>query len=153
MLYIHLPQISSDNTETHYTDIRITVKNFINKTTKIIGHTHNSEQDLAVKSKDEEELLIDTSPRNSIAGTLFLSSTTNLIRDRAKQWKRNDAAVENWNLGCLMTFQTLLYKRIPRIVIDGDFIGLINNGVHLDKSSVFYYNLEPTRVFVLGGCE
>ncbi len=57
--------------ETLYRDMRLEVIYSINQSTKVIGHTHTSSQGGNIKLNEDEEIFIDSSPRNSIAGTLF----------------------------------------------------------------------------------
>ncbi len=147
--------------ETYYRDIRMDYTPMINQTTRIIGHTHNSEQSLIIKNNNEREISIDVSPRNSIAGTLFLDSTTGVLQDRCGQWKRKPRT-ESKNLGEITTSENLFLRRIPRTLLEGNFYGLlsaeqekdyVDQANHLSLLSVCRYTYFPTHNFIFGRLE
>lgn len=147
--------------ETYYRDIRMDYTPMINQSTKIVGHTHNSEQSLIIKNNNEREISIDVSPRNSIAGTLFLDSLTGVLQDRATQWKRKPRT-ESLNLGEIATSENLFLRRTPRTLLEGNFYGLItaeqekdyvDQANHLSLLSVCRYTYFPTHNFIFGRLE
>lgn len=97
LLYVYLmpfivpPQITTA-AETYYNDIRFTYISFINKSTKIIGQTHKSEQVASIKQRNEKPIYADDSPRNSIAGTLYLDRKIGVLQERTTRWERNNLA-------------------------------------------------------------
>lgn len=96
LLYVYLtpllpPMFSA--AETYYSDIRFDLTAFINKSTKIIGHTHKSERAATIKQRKEKEISVDDSPRNFIAGTMFLNRPpVGVIQERTKRWKIQSVA-------------------------------------------------------------
>ena len=73
--------------QTFYKDIRLEITQFINDTSKIIGQIHKQEQSVNKKANVDTEITIDDSPRNTIAGTLFLSTKTGLLQNRTQFWR------------------------------------------------------------------
>lgn len=163
LLYFQLidaDQAGTDN-GTFYKDLRLEYIPLVNQSTKIIGHTHNSNQELIIKNKSEREIPIDVSPRNSIAGTLFLDSTTGVLQDRATQWKRKPR-VEEKNLGEITTSENLFLRRVSRTLLEGSFYGLLSveqekdyefQPNHLSLLSVCRYTYFPIHNFIFGRLE
>lgn len=135
-----------------YKDIRLDYRAFINQTTKIIGHTHTSNQATVIKNKNEREIFIDNSPRNAIGGTLFVNSITGAIQTRAVFWNRH-TYTESKNLGEITTFENLFLRRIPRTLLEGTFYGLLSGGNHLSPLSVCRYTFFTDLNFIFGRLE
>lgn len=129
LLYFYLLKADNSGADagTFYKDIRLEYIPLINQSTKIIGHTHTNTQDLVIKNKEDVEIFIDSSPRNSIAGTLFLPSLTGLLQTRTTKWKRGTVG-ESRNLGDITTNEILFWRRIPRTILEGTFYGLVAGG-------------------------
>jgi hypothetical protein len=145
-------QAATASNETRYQDIRLEYFYNINESTKIIGQTHKTEQNAVIKQDNDIEIFVDDSPRNSIAGTFFLSTFTGLIQDKTVQWFLNDATHPR-KLGDLTTFEMLFWRRIVRMVLEGTFYGLISPdtlGDHASMLSVFNYTFFP-GVNLVGG--
>lgn len=138
--YLRVADLSGPINETYYKDIRFEYTALINESSKIIGQTHTSEQSENIKQNGEEEIFIDDSPRNSIAGTLFLNSVTGLLQDRALQWEHPYIGTP-FPLGQLITFEQLFWRRVSRSILDGTMYGLV---APLDKSNVIYYTITNT---------
>jgi len=138
--------------ENLYQDMRIEYIPMINQSSKIIGQTHTSNQNLTIKNTDEKEISIDSAPRNAIAGALFLNSLTGLLQTRCGQWLRSYAAGQK-NLGEITTFENLFLRRIPRTLLEGTFYGLISSGNHLTPLAVCRYTFFPTHNFIFGRLE
>lgn len=148
--------------ETQYRDIRLEYTPMINQSTKIIGHFHKDEQQLTIKNTDEKEIFVDSSPRNSLAGTLFLSTLTGVLRNRAVKWER-DTRTEALNLGEITTEENLFLRRIPRTLLEGNFYGLITPEEtaagpvqvvdHVSMLSVCKYTFFPLHNFIFGRLE
>ena len=112
--------------ETWYKNITFEIQYNINETTQIIGHTHTSTQNQNPKANEDVEIFIDDSPRNSIQGTLFLSTFTGLLQDRTTFWKR-PTVIEARKLGDITTFEQLFWRRAPRTKLEGQMYGLVQN--------------------------
>lgn len=146
----------STSKETHYKDIRMEYIPFINDSTKIIGHIHEDIQldTAAADTKNNEDVTIymDDSPRNSISGTLFLSTFTGLIQNRTVSWHRAGIS-ESKKIGEIMTEEILQWRSISRTKLEGAFRGLQQSSIPLTPLSVFkYQTLNPAR-FILGQSE
>lgn len=160
-LTVSLEDFTGGTGETQYRDITFEYFPMINQSTKIIGHTHTSDQKTLTKNKEEIEIHIDSSPRNSIAGTLFLSSTTGVLRDRCGQWNRA-TRTENKNLGEITTEENLFIRKEPRTLLEGTFYGLISppedaGGIdivdHLSIITLIRYTFFPLHNFIFGRLE
>ncbi len=156
LIYCYLPQatlsgvISTD--ETHIKDIRVTYTPFINDSIKIIGQVHNSEQSLVIKNNEAIDINIDDAPRNSIAGTLFKSSFTNLIQDRTRNWYRITNPSEELRIGEITTFEQLFWRRNSRTKLEGTFYGLIQD-IHISMLAAIKNVAMPDLNFVFGSLE
>lgn len=159
LLYFYLAP--NGTSESYYKDIRLDYQYLINQSTKIIGHTHTSDQRTNTKNIDEREIFLDVSPRNSIAGTLFLPTTTGVLRDRCGQWNRA-TRTEAKNLGEITTEENLFIRRISRTLLEGTFYGLISppedaGGIdivdHLSIITVVRYTFFPDHNFIFGRLE
>lgn len=135
MVIVSLAQCDSGN-ETYYRNISFTIEQFVNGQSKIIGQTHNCLQDEDIKKNSEETIFIDDSPRNSIKGTLFFDSLTNLINDRTRQWTdgTNTATFTGVTIQFIEPNQILIINSPTfafniggSIIING---GAANNGVY-----------------------
>lgn len=92
----------------------------------IIGQTHTNTQNQNPKANEDVEIFIDDSPRNSIQGTLFLSTFTGLLQDRTTTWMR-PTVTEARRLGDITTFEQLFWRRTARTKLEGQMYGLIQN--------------------------
>lgn len=153
LLYVFLPTISPGfSDETWYRDIRFEYIASVNGSTKIIGQQHQTIQAKNTKQNEDKEIFIDDSPRNSIAGTLFLPTLTGLLYDRTSQWFLNDPG-DTRKLGDLTTFETLFWRRIVRSILEGTLRGLISadtGGDHISMLSVFNCSLFPDLNYIWG---
>lgn len=142
--------------ETHYKDIRFTYTALINESTKIIGHTHKAEQAATIKQNEDEEIFVDDSPRNFIAGTLFLNRPpVGAIQERTSLWYRFTSPAERKKLGQITTREQLQWRSKARTILEGSFIGLLheNGHRHVSMLSVFRSSLTPELNFVPGKLE
>jgi hypothetical protein len=112
--------------ETYYKDIRLDYTPLINQTTKIIGQTHETNQIGNVKNNSDTEIFVDSSPRNSIIGTLFLNEMNGVIQKRTVKW-RHPYLNQSENLGNLITFEEMFWRRKPRTILEGTLYGLIRD--------------------------
>src|SRR6185312_2936987 len=83
--------------EITYKDIRLEYYPLVNQTTKIIGQTHETNQVGNVKNNNDSEFFIDSSPRNSIAGTLFLNQMDGILQKRTVKWRHPYFPTESKN--------------------------------------------------------
>lgn len=147
-LYIKLGQVSNVHQETLYKDIRIEYIPSVNESTKIKGHSHTSTQLTETKNNEDVEIGIDTSPRNSVVGTLFLPLMNGILQKLTTKWLRGHMVtggglpMERRNLGDITTTEILFWRRLSRTILEGSFIGLIHDSGHrhLSLLSVMRYN-------------
>lgn len=154
LLTVYLQAFSSVGAgENFFRDVRLEYIARINQSTKIIAHTHKSLQESTTKNIDEKEIFLDSSPRNFIAGTLFLESTTGVLRDRCDTWSRATAPYEDLKLGHIITFEELFLRKEARTLLEGNFFGLLSGENHLSLLSVLRYTYFPTHNFIFGKLE
>jgi hypothetical protein len=129
---------------TDWKDLNLTLNQFINNSTQIIGQTHNNSQTPDIRNNEQFDVSLDDSPRNTIKGTLFTDALTNfdftdtdtgeetdignIYFTRTSSWHRQ-GVTEARRLGDLNTFNDLFIQRVVRMVVQGDFFGL--NGINL----------------------
>lgn len=150
-LYIKLAQASTSNQETHFKDIRLEYIPTINQSTKIKGHTHTDTQAPDIKQNEDIEIFCDTSPRNSVVGTLFLNSLNGILQKLTTKWLRGHMVtggglpMERRNIGDITTTETLFWRRITRNMLEGSLSGLLHNSKHRHISllSVMRYTYGP----------
>lgn len=163
-LYFYLETLDPNNPATQptwYKDIRLEYTPLIAGSAKVIGHTHTSDQRNLIKNLDEKQLSIDVSPRNAIAGTLFLPTVTGVLQDRCTQWIRKPRT-ESKNLGDITTSENLFLRRISRTLLEGTFYGLISPPQptagsdivdHITILTVIRYTFFPDHNFIFGRLE
>ncbi|HZW66940.1 MAG TPA: hypothetical protein VFF23_14700 [Hanamia sp.] len=151
--YLRVYDFSNPKNETYYSDIRFEYTVRLNESTKIIGQTHQQTQAGVIKNNEDVEIFIDSSPRNSIAGTLFLDEKIGLLQKRTAQWRHPYKPTQSVKLGDLITYEQLFWRRITRTVLEGTLYGLISSGTHISLLSVFKYSYFPELNFVFGKME
>lgn len=147
-------QTDYTNENFQFKDIKLDYTFYINESTKITGQTHQTEQDAVIKQTEENGIFIDDSPRNAIAGTLFMPSLTCDLQDRTTRW--NIDSRTDKRLGDLTTYEQEYWRRIVRSILEGTFHGLISadtGGDHVSMLSVFNYTFFPGLIFVAGTME
>jgi hypothetical protein len=135
---------------THYGDFSLKVLYSINESTRITGHIHETTQSEVIKNKSEYDIIIDDSPRNTIKGTLFLSTSTGLIQDKTSLWHYSGAGIK---LGDLITFEELFYRKEQRAKLEGNVLGLVQGGNHLSMLSVVTHPDFTDENFIWGSME
>lgn len=154
-LYIHL--MAANDTDAGKDGImkgfKLDYYAFINETTKITGHTHTDTQDKNIKNNEEIDIQVDDSPRNSIAGTLFLSSITNGITNRTALWRRYPGDTQERKLGHIATYASLFARRTANTIIEGTFYGLGQNNFHMNPGAIVTYTHFPNSRFIFGRVE
>jgi uncharacterized protein YqkB len=128
---------ATDRQNIYFKDIVFEAEQLVSKSTQIVGQTHTNTDDLSEAKKiEEEEVLVDDSPSNTIAGTLFTNlltdfeytdSTTGQDTDigsvyftRTRSWHRGEID-ETRRLGDIITAERLFMKQNTRLIIDGTF--------------------------------
>lgn len=160
LLTVYLRALSSDgNGENCYNDIRLEVITSINASTKIIGHTHTSEQNPNTKNNDEHEIFVDNTQRNSIAGTLYLNELNGLLQKRCNLWKRA-TYTEQKRLGEIITQENLFIRKEARMILEGTCYGLTSNIVaspgvhdHVSMLNILRYTHFPEFNYIFGRLE
>lgn len=150
--YLRVADLSGTVHGTYYKDIRFDYTPLINESTKITGQTHKNSQVPQPKNNENLEIIVDDSPRNSVAGTLFLSSMTGVLQDRTVQWFLNDPSTPE-KLGNLTTFEVLYWRRIVRSILEGTYCGLVSadsGGNHISMLGVFNYTFFPGLNYIFG---
>jgi hypothetical protein len=130
LLFVYLSGIADIRDTQNFTytkDIRLDYTPLVNQTTKITGQTHETNQVGNVKNNNDSEIFLDSSPRNSIAGTLFLNVKDGVLQKRTVKWRHPYFPTESENLGNLITFEEMFWRRTPRTILEGSLYGLIKN--------------------------
>src|ERR1035437_1106764 len=111
LVYCYLNVVVND---TQFKDMRFDLSFLVNASAKIIGQTNTSTQFENSKNNKDAEIFLDSSPRNSIAGTLFLNALTGVLQQRTATWRRERSVLilEQRKLGFITTFETLFWRRI-----------------------------------------
>ena len=152
LMDIFLPQITpapqTSAKESHFKDLRFEYIPYVNDSTKVIGQTHQQTQDVNKKLNKSDELTIDDSPRNSIAGTLFNSTVTGLLQDKTIYWRYPPDA-NGWSLGELTTLQDLTWRQKTRSKFEGGFIGNYQNAV-ISLLTVGITDFYPSKNYIFG---
>jgi hypothetical protein len=130
---------TSNRQDTVWKDIRLTIDQFINDSTLITGQTHLDNGSTLPKAIHEDDVELDDSPRNTIAGTLFTDARTNFdytdsttgeatgIGDiyftKTKLWHRA-AISESLRLGNIIALEILQLNYTSRNTVEGTFKNL-----------------------------
>lgn len=119
----------SPSTQTvKWKEITLSISNRINDSLNVVGQVHTDSANPNVKNNYDEEITIDDSPRNTIAGTLFRNTIYNFgynIGDayfnRTTLWNFiNDPKTQR--LGQYITHERHILRREVRNLIDCDFV-------------------------------
>lgn len=135
--------------QTYYKDLRLEVIPYINDTSKIIGHVHKQEQAANKKNNQDLSIVIDDTPRNSIKGTLFLTTKTGLLQNRTRFW-RYPPDGNGWTLGEHTTLEELRWRQKTRQKYEGGFTGLWQNGVPVSLLSMAIFDFDTTKNYTFG---
>lgn len=150
-------------------DINLTILNFVNQSTQIVGQTHTDTGTETNKAISESTLNIDDSPRNSIAGTLFTNAVTNFeytdivdgevtdIGDiyftKTYNWHRGSSG-EQLRLGNIIAFERLYLKYVSRLIIEGTFRNLRHDDTKfISMLSVFSFGWIADKFFLPTGMQ
>jgi hypothetical protein len=157
LLYIDLPQFPRFSPEyrTYIKDMSFTVEGKTDNSTRAIGHEHIDTNAITIKNNTDITIGIDDSPRSSIAGTLFLSTSTGYVRDRTSRWEYIFSSAETGKLGYLTTLENMMERWMVRSKYDGNLLKIFNGSGESIKfiSNYHIFNiLNPSdlRRFVPG---
>mgnify|MGYP007100047666 CR=1 FL=1 len=143
------PASAIPGNETHYKDIRLEITQFINDTSKAIGHIHKQDQPVNKKNNTDVLLSIDDSPRSTIKGTLFLDTKTGLLQDRTFAW-RYPPDGNGWPIGEWSTLEELTWRQKTRSKLEGGFTGLYQNGLPASLLTMVQTTFNPTKNYTFG---
>lgn len=146
-------------------DISLSLTQFINESTKIIGQTHTDTGISTNKAIKEDDIDIDDSPRNPIAGTLFINDLTNfdytdsvtgeatnigdIFFTRTKSWHRGSIS-EELRLGNIITQERLKLNYTSRQIIEGTFKNLrYGSNEFVSMLSLFEFGFITGKKFLL----
>lgn len=121
--------VSQPNVDAIWKDIRFTLANYVNDTTTVIGHVHYQYQPPTINNSSDIDIQIDSSPLNTIAGTLFLESFTNMLQNRTDMWNRA-GITELQRLGSITTFEENFWRRTARSKLEGALLEIIRPGAY-----------------------
>lgn len=152
LMNIFLPQFTPPpqgaGRESHFKDLRFEYIPYVNDTTKVIGQIHKQEQDVNKKLNQDTEITIDDSPRNSISGTLFLTTITGLLQDRTIKWRYPpDGNV--FRLGQVTTYDELRWRQQTRSKFEGGFIGNYQTTV-ISLLAMVITDFDTTKNYTFG---
>jgi hypothetical protein len=127
---------TSNRQQTVWKDIKLDITQYINKSTQIIGQTHEDDGNSLIKATSLNDLTIDDSPRNTIAGTLFTNALTNFDHTdtttgeatgigsidftRTLFWHRT-GLTESLKLGNIITQERLEMRYTARLIVEGSY--------------------------------
>lgn len=143
-------------------DITLNITSFANSSVQIVGHVHTDTGNILAKAIEENEIEIDDSPRNPIAGTLFTNELSNFeytdtntgeetdilpqYVTRTRVWHRGTAS-EELRLGNIITQERLELKYTRRLIIDGSFKNLRYGSNFVSMLSLFTFGWLPGKYF------
>jgi hypothetical protein len=78
---------------------------------------------------------------------------TGVIQTKTTLWGYDTGVDGTRRLGEITTFETLFWKRIPRLKLEGDFLGLVQSPNLLSLLSVVEYQNRPGKWFIWGQLE
>ena len=135
--------------ETMYRDIRLEYQPYINDTSKIIGQIHKQNQAANKKNNLDVDIRIDDSPRNSIIGTLFLTTKTGNVQNRTSFWRYSNAPSGDRHLGELNTWEEMLWRQKTRSKLEGSFVGNYQDNI-ISLLTVFQPVFKPNKHYIPG---
>ena len=121
--------VSQPNVDAIWKDLNLTIVNYVNDSTTVIGHVHYQYQPPTINNSSDIDIQIDSSPLNTIAGTLFLESFTNLLQNRTDMWNRA-GITELQRLGSITTFEENFWRRTARSKLEGALLEIIRPGAY-----------------------
>ncbi len=150
--------ISSGITEFFVYDIKLELNALVTRGAPLIGQKHTTNATVA-KNVLEEDILIDDSPRNPIAGTLFTSALTDFAETigavhftRTKSWHRY-LQTESRRLGEITTLEREIMQDRVRAKIDCTIKHYFGPVTWLSPLALIRVDTLPGFNFILGVAE
>lgn len=126
--------------EIYFKNLQFNIITFLAGWGNIIGHTHTDTQSLEIKNNIEKEIFIDTSPRRTIKGSLFLNTYTGFLINRTTKWIYPGASYDYSNLGEGTTKEALFTTYKMRSKYEGKYLFINQEDVMLNNLAVFVDN-------------
>jgi hypothetical protein len=155
-----------DRHDMAFKDIKLNVEQLINQSTNITGQTHQDSGSSLIKAVQENDIPIDDSPRNTIAGTLFTDALSNFdytdintgedtnIGDiyftKTGIWHRKNLS-ESLRLGNIITQEILDLQYTSRRQVEGSFRNLRLSDSHVSILKLFRIGWLPGSNFLFSG--
>ena len=154
-VFLFVPIGAWGTNEMYFRNIKFNIITFLAGFGNIIGHTHNDSQSLEIKNNIEKEIFIDTSPRRTIKGSLFLDTYTGFLINRTTKWLYPGASYDYSNLGEGTTKEALFstYKMRSKyegkyLFINQDDVMLNNLAVFVDNQNYNYFRYVPGKMTI-----
>ena len=158
LLTVYLPQFTdppqNSGRECHFKNMQFEYVPYVNDQTKIIGQIHKQIQQVNKKNNNDVDILIDDTLRNSIQGTLFLTTKTPAtaygLQDRTAFWRYPNAPSGDRRLGELNTYEEMQYKRVTRSKMEGSFAGNYQAGIPVSLLTMVIMSQYPNKNYTFG---
>ncbi len=138
------------NDERYYKNFQIEIINGLGAGTKLKGQEHKGYVNKIVKNNENKDIIIDSSPSNSIYGTLFSGQFTNLVQNRVYTF-RDGVSLFEGRLGELITRQMMDWRYIQRIKIEGKLLGIYKSSFQwLSLHQALIFSLKSGKYFIFG---
>lgn len=138
------------NNERHYKNIKIELFNGLGAGSLLKGQEHKGYINKIVKNNENKDIIIDSTPKNSLYGTLFSSQFTNLVQNRVFTF-RDGVSLFEGRLGELMTKQMMDWRYIQRVKLEGKILGIYKDSYEwltLQQSLIF--SVKAGKYFIFG---
>lgn len=151
LLYLHLPLIAANPTPVNYKDVRLEYSAYVNDSSKIIGHIHQTSQDYNIKKVSDRKIFLDDAPRKYMKGALFLNINEANGLKLTSQWRnKSNAYLANEKVGAIITYEQLFQNNKPRTILEGTFRGLVQDTKHISPLSIILYAQKSGLNFIYG---
>jgi hypothetical protein len=156
---------TSNRQTTYWKDINLTIKNNISNSIYVSGQVHTDTNNPDIKAIQTNDITIDDSPRNTIAGTLFTNalsnfdytdSTTggatgigNIYFTKTRLWHRGSNS-ESLRLGNIIALERLQLLYTSRYSREGTY-RIIRYGQFVSLLTLFQFDWLPGRNFLARG--
>lgn len=145
-VYLFTPIPLWGTNEIYFKNLRFNIITFLSGWGNIIGHEHNTQQFINVKKNVEKDILIDTSPRRTIKGSLFLNTYTGFLINRTTAWHYPGGLGDEYqNLGQGTTQEALFTSYIPRYKFEGNLLYVNKDDKMLTPFSVFNLKTDDNQ--------
>lgn len=151
LLRVYLAQhslSSSPGFETHYRNLKFKITRQVTSNSNVTGHQHTSAQLKDINNIQEADIFSDTSPSSTIAGTLMLDTVTGPLQDLTTTWDMGGDEYDT--LGHVTTREELFWRRISRLVLEGNMYGLLQGGKILSPITAMSYAQFSELSFISG---